>query len=78
MNVEKPSLAELAAHLELLAKGQDIITRLAPHNGRRPDDLVATCERTLDAAKVLRAMAPYQDELRKWLRERRAQSAEEK
>lgn len=68
---DKPSLARLAAHLEHMASGQEIIVRIWPelNPGLKHDDLAASQEITAAAARVLRALAPFEDELREWLKE---------
>lgn len=70
--MSKLSLAQLAEHLELLAEAQDIITRLSPHltSGGYQDDLEVTRETTAVAGRVLRSLAPFEDDLRIWLRDK--------
>lgn len=74
--MSKPHLAALAAHLELMARGQGIIVRLAPELAPRNedgnDDQRVSQAMTAAAARVIRVLAPYESELREWLKARLA------
>ena len=64
MEKQKWSLDELATHLELLAEGQDIIARFISETSLILDDKDFSREKTLQAARALRDLAPFQKELR--------------
>jgi len=65
MAKQKWSLAELAMHLELLAEGQDIIARFVSE--KVLDDKETSRQKTLQAARVLRDLAPFKEQLRAFL-----------
>jgi len=65
MAKQKWSLAELAMHLELLAEGQDIIARFVSE--KVLDDKETSRQKTLQAARVLRELAPFKEQLRAFL-----------
>ena len=67
MTKQKWSLAELATHLELMAEGQDIIARFISESGAILDDKDFSREKTLQAARVLRDLAPFKEQLRAFL-----------
>jgi hypothetical protein len=67
MATRKWSLAELATHLELMAEGQDIIARFISESGLILDDKDFSREKTLQAARVLRDLAPFKEQLRAFL-----------
>jgi len=69
----KWSLAELATHLELMAKGQDIIVRFLSESGATLDDKESSREKTLQAARALKELAPFQEKLRAFLIEQKNQ-----
>jgi hypothetical protein len=67
MTKQKWSLAELATHLELMAEGQDIIARFLSESDLILDDKDFSREKTLQAARVLRDLAPFKEQLRAFL-----------
>jgi len=67
MAKQKWSLDELAVHLELMAEGQDIIARFLSESGLILNDKDYSREKTLQAARVLKGLAPFQKEIRAFL-----------
>jgi len=67
MAKQKWSLAELATHLELMAEGQNIIARFLSESNLILNDKDYSREKTLQAARVLRGLAPFQKEIRTFL-----------